>query len=294
MVRFGICLPHYGKAMEPAGMKLFAEEAESLGFDSIWVTDHVIVPRERNMLYKERMLDPLSTLTYLAAVTSRMRIGTSVIVLPYRHPAFVAKAVATADLLSGGRVIFGAGVGALEGEFHALGANFAERGAVADEYLRAVRALWTDPDADFKGKYATVQGMRFSPLPAQTPHPPVWIGGSTKRAGRRAVELGDGWHATNVTPEQFSDIAAHMRHLSTMRGRATPPMLSVRMPVYFDREPEPGRMAWWGDDAAVAGQALPFIERGAEHLVFGFPDVSFDDAMSQLRRLADRVCSRLR
>lgn len=290
----GICLPHYGAAMEPQGMRRFAEAAESLGFDSLWVTDHVIVPRERDILYKERMLDPLATLTYLAAVTSRIRIGTSVIVLPYRHPALVAKAIATADLLSGGRVIFGAGVGALEGEFRALNANFEERGQVADEYLRVIRLLWTNPAADFQGRYVTLDGMLFSPQPAQRPHPPVWIGGSTRRAGRRAVELGDVWHATNVTVAQFQEIVGYMGRLSAERGRQHPPGLSIRVPVYFNGRPPEGRMAWSGDEAAIVDQARPYIASGVEHLVFSLPDLPFDEAMAQMHRLARGVAPHLR
>ena len=290
----GICLPHYGRAMEPAGMRRFAEAAESLGFDSLWVTDHLIVPRERDMLYKERMLEPLATLAFLAGVTSNIRIGTSVIVLPYRHPVQVAKAIATADLLSNGRVIFGAGVGALEGEFKALNANFADRGAVADEFLRTIRTLWTDPAGDFEGQFVSLKGMFYSPQPAQRPHPPIWIGGSTKRSGRRAVDYGDVWHPTNVTPDQFNEIAEYMSGLAARRGQPKPPGLSIRMPVYFDGQLPPGRMGWAGGDEAIIDQVRAYNRVGAEHVVFGLPDLAFDEALEQLHRLAQGVVPHLR
>ena len=290
----GICLPHYGRAMEPAGMRRFAETAESLGFDSLWVTDHLIIPQERDMLYKEHMLEPLATLAFLAGVTSNIRIGTSVIVLPYRHPVLVAKAIATADLLSNGRVIFGAGVGGLEGEFKALNANFTERGAVADEALWAMKRLWTKPSDDLDGRSVSVKGMFFSPQPAQRPHPPIWIGGSTKRSGRRAVDYGDAWHATNVTAEQYKTIADYMSGLSARRGRARPPALSVRMPVYFDGQPPAGRMGWGGSDDAIVEQVQAFLRVGVEHVVFGLPDMAFEDAMGQLHRLAEAVVPKLR
>ncbi len=294
-MQLGICLPHYGKAMQPAGMRIFAERAEELGFDSLWVTDHILVPKARDMLYKENMLESLSALNYLAGVTSRIKIGTSVIVLPYRNPIPVAKALATADVLSGGRVIFGAGVGALEAEFRALNANFEERGQVADEYLRVIRSLWTEPAADFQGKYIAFKDMFFSPQPVQRPHPPIWIGGSTRRAGRRAVELGDAYHGTSITVDQFADIAGYIRTISERTGRAEPPAINVRMPVYFDQPLPEGRVGGLaGADAAVADQASAYIEAGAEQVIFGLPDLRFDEAMQQMERLSNQVNPRLR
>ncbi len=294
-MQLGICLPHYGKAMQPAGMRIFAERAEELGFDSLLVTDHILVPKARDMLYKENMLESLSALNYLAGVTSRIKIGTSVIVLPYRNPIQVAKALATADVLSGGRVIFGAGVGALEAEFRALNANFEERGQVADEYLRLIRGLWTEPAADFQGKYIAFKDMFFSPQPIQQPHPPIWIGGSTRRSGRRAVELGDAWHGTSITVEQFANVAGYIRTLSERTGRAEPPAVNVRLPVDFDQPPPEGRVGGVaGDDAAVIDQTTAYIEAGAEQVIFGLPDLRFDEAMQQIERLASQVNPRLR
>ena len=170
-MEYGICLPHYGLAMEPARIKEFSRAAEELGYHSLWVTDHIVVPKERDMLYKHRMLEPLATLTYLAGITAEIRIGTSVIVLPYRHPVLVAKAIATADLLSGGRVIFGAGVGALEREFIALNANFRERGKVADECLDFIKTIWADPGSDYPGQFVSFKDIYYSPLPENSiPH----------------------------------------------------------------------------------------------------------------------------
>lgn len=292
-MKLGICLPHYGKAMEPQGMREFAQAAEALGFESLWVTDHLIVPKARDMLYKESMLEPLSTLSYLAGVTSRIRIGTSVIVLPYRHPVQVAKAIATADQLSGGRVTLGVGVGALEGEFRALNANFEERGDVADEYLRVIRSVWTDPAADFEGRYISLKDMLFSPSPLQQPHPPIWVGGSTRRAGRRAVELGNAWHGTNISVEQFVDISGYMRRLSEKQGRSTPPGVNVRMPVYFDQPLPAGRIGLSGSDVEVAAQAKAYVDAGAEEVIFGLIDMTFPEAMQQLNRLSSEVGPRL-
>jgi probable F420-dependent oxidoreductase len=279
--------------MEPQGMREFAQTAEELGFDSLWVTDHIIVPAARDMLYKENMLEALSTLNYLAGVTSRMRIGTSVIVLPYRHPVQVAKSIATADQLSGGRVTLGVGVGGVEGEFRALKANFEERGAVADEYLRIIRSVWTNPRADFEGSYISFKDMQFSPPTVQQPHPPIWVGGSTRRAGRRAVEFGNAWHGTNVTVEMFNDISAYMQRLAEKAGTEMPGV-NVRMPVYFDQPMPAGRIGLNGSDTEVAAQAQGYIDAGAEEVVFGLIDMPFSEAMTQLHRLSSEVAPRLR
>ena len=144
-MKIGVCLPHYGAGMEAHRMREFAQRVESLGFDSIWVTDHVIVPKALTIVYRERMLDPLAALSFLAGVTDRLTLGTSVIILPYRNPIIVAKEVASVDALSGGRVILGVASGWMEGEFRALNADFNNRGAVSDEHLRVIRELWTTP-----------------------------------------------------------------------------------------------------------------------------------------------------
>ena len=191
-------------------------------------------------------------------------------------------------------LIFGAGVGALEVEFRALNANFTERGAVADEFLWTIRTLWTKPSEDLDCRFVSLKGMFYSPQPAQRPHPPIWIGGSTKRSGRRAVDNGDAWHATNVSAEQYKGIADYMSELSARRGRAQPPALSIRMPVYFDGQLPPGRMGWAGSDEAIVKQVQAFLQVGVEHVVFGLPDLALEDALGQLHRLAEAVVPQLR
>src|SRR6185295_11593739 len=142
-MKLGICLPHYGRPIEPSRLVQLATRAEEMGLDSIWVTDHVIVPRDISLIYRSDMLDPLAVLPWLAGVTERIALGTSVIVLPYRSPLPVAKLLASVDVLSGGRLIFGAGVGWMEGEFAALGVPFNERGSRTDEALELFQKVWT-------------------------------------------------------------------------------------------------------------------------------------------------------
>ena len=138
-MKFGVCIPHYGRAIDIDGLTKMAVTAEEVGFDSVFVTDHIIVPHvipdRQDIVYRHDMLEPISLLTHLGAVTSNVNIGTSVIILPYRNPIILAKAIATADVLSKGRVIFGAAVGWMEGEFQALNSPYADRGLVSNEYL---------------------------------------------------------------------------------------------------------------------------------------------------------------
>src|SRR6266705_6086212 len=142
-MKLGICLPHYGRPIEVPRMLEVARRAEEHGLDSVWVTDHVIVPSQTNVIYREHMLDPLAILPWLAGVTSRVSLGTSVVILPYRSPIPVAKLLASVDVLSGGRLIVGAAIGWLEGEFEALGVPFRVRVSRSEEALELLRTLWT-------------------------------------------------------------------------------------------------------------------------------------------------------
>ena len=172
-MKYGVCIPHYGIALDVDNLTNMAVKAEEMGFDSVWVTDHIIVPHEipdrPDIVYRHDMLEPLSLLTHLGAVTNRVSIGTSVIILPYRNPVILAKDIATADVLSKGRVIFGAAIGWMEGEFQALNAPFADRGAVSDEYLQLLKELWTNPTLHSKGRIFRFRMSPFRPCRSRSP-----------------------------------------------------------------------------------------------------------------------------
>ncbi len=233
-MKFGVSIPHFARPVAPAELREIVRRAEALGYDSVWVTDHIIMPRSANVIYRENMLDPLSLLGFLAAETERVSIGTSVIILPYRHPVVVAKMIATADQLSEGRVIFGAAAGWNEGEFEALGRPYAERAEMTDEHLRLMRALWTNDVLSFEGKYTRFADMAVSPRPFQRPHPPVWIGGNAKSSRRRAAELGEGWHPAGLTPEEVGRGAADLKALWEENNREGEPAVSLRAFVSID------------------------------------------------------------
>jgi probable F420-dependent oxidoreductase len=181
-MKLGICIPHYGRPIEVERILEVARRAEDRGLDSVWVTDHVIVPREANVIYREHMLDPLAVLPWLAGVTRRITLGTSVVILPYRSPIPVAKLLASVDVLSGGRLVVGAAIGWLEGEFAALSVPFKERASRSDEALELMRAVWTDAHPDVATKRYRLHDVVVSPLPLQKPRPPLYIGGGSDGA----------------------------------------------------------------------------------------------------------------
>ncbi|BBZ34529.1 LLM class F420-dependent oxidoreductase [Mycolicibacterium confluentis] len=202
MIRLGLSTPGviqmpgvastWEAGMTPADLATVARAADDLGYDYLICAEHVVVPVAERARRGDVYWDPVATLSYLAAHTSRIRLATSVVVLGYHHPLQIAKSYGTVDVLSGGRVVLGAGVGSLQPEFELLGAQFEDRGARADDALRALRAAWATPEPDYDGEYYAFSGMSVRPYAVQA-HVPIWVGGRTRRSLRRAVDLGDGW-----------------------------------------------------------------------------------------------------
>ena len=217
---FGLNMYGYSQA-EPAAA--LARKAEQAGFESLWCGEHVVLPDPQRppspMAPLDNALDPVVALTYLAAVTTKIRLGTGIIILPQRNPLVLAKELASLDVLSGGRLEFGVGVGYLEPEFRALGAPFEDRGAVTDEYLAAMREIWTSDAPRFSGKFVSFSDIQSRPQPAQKPTPPIHIGGRSRSAFRRAVEQGHGWYGFAMTVEDTVDVIADLAEASTRYQR---------------------------------------------------------------------------
>ena len=209
-MQLGIHLPHIGRKAGPAAIRRAAEQAEALGFADVWVSEHIIVPKDAAYPPSPSFYDPVLTLTWAAAYTKRVRLGTSVLVLPMRHPLPLAKELATLQNLSEGRLILGAGVGWMEAEFAALGAPFQQRGRRMDEGIALMRAVWTDDPVTFPTRWipAVVNEMRMQPRPVAPI--PIWIGGSSEPALQRALRL-DGWHGSRVTPDAAPALVQRLR-----------------------------------------------------------------------------------
>ncbi|MFQ6028069.1 MAG: LLM class F420-dependent oxidoreductase, partial [Dehalococcoidia bacterium] len=289
-VTFGCSVPSRGPLASPQALRLLAQRAEDLGFDSVWVSDHIILPRQVDSFYPyasdgvavfrpdEPYYEPLSTLNFLAGCTQRLRLGTHVLIIPYRNPVLTAKILATLDTLSEGRVILGVGVGWMKEEFEALGLDtFHDRGAVTNEYLQLFKELWTEENPDFQGEYFQLSGSGFLPKPAQQPHPPIWIGGHTSPALRRAAQLGDGWMPIGLRPpailepEELSAKIAQLRRYTVRAGRpeeAVTPCFSTN--IEFDSNPGPTRRMMSGRPEQIAADLRQYQDVGVRNFILGF------------------------
>ena len=289
-MKFGVCLPHYGRPLDMEALAGAARSVEALGYDSIWVTDHIIVPQGLDIVYREHMLDALAFLNYLAAITRRVQIGTSVLILPYRPPVIVAKQVATADVLSGGRVVFGAGAGWMEGEFKALGIPFRERGARTNEALQAILACWGNEVPTVTGRYYPLEGMVASPQPIQRPHPPIWIGGLSPGAKERAVRFGQAWHPTGTAPDVLAVEWGQVRETAERRGRQEPLALTMRCGLRWGERPgQPPRFALAGSASEVSGQVEALARIGVSHLALDLSHLDYPRLLASLEDFAARV-----
>ena len=219
-MRIGITLPNNWGVEEVQSIFRLAVRAEELGFDSVWVSEHIFnVSYVLDRLGSRPYYEPLTILSYVAAITRRVRLGTSVLVLPYHNPINLAKAAATLDVMSGGRLMLGVGVGVIEQEFEAIGSLYAERGAITDEAIAAMKALWTQEEPSFQGKYHSFSGMKFSPKPLQKPYVPLLVGGVSRIAIRRAVAMGNGWHPSTLSPEELGEGMRYLREKAKSAGR---------------------------------------------------------------------------
>lgn len=207
-MKIGMHLPQSGRASGAEPIHRIATLAEELGFGSVWVSDHIVSPADQDYP-TPYMHDPLLTLTWAAAVTERIGLATTVLVVPQYHPLWLANAAATLDALSGGRLTLGIGVGWSEPEFEALDQGFSNRGARTDEIIDVLRVAWRDDPASYDGEHYSFADIRVLPKPAHDI--PIWVGGGTEAAHRRAVTRGDGFHAIGLDPAEAAEVVERIR-----------------------------------------------------------------------------------
>jgi len=269
-MRVGIHLPHIGRKSGPGAIRRAAIQAEELGFADAWTSEHIIIPKGAPYPPSAIFYDPVLTLTWAAAFTKRIGLGTSVLVLPMRHPLPLAKELATLQNLSEGRLILGAGVGWMEAEFAALGVPFRERGRRMDEGIAMMRAVWGEDPVTFRAHHipAVIEEMRMLPQPV-TPIP-IWIGGSSEAALARAIRLADGWHGSRLSPEQAMPIVRRLR----------------------EQRPEPEfaislRYGWDGkDDSALRTRLASYGGAGVEHVLIEPAERELEDWLHAVERVA--------
>jgi probable F420-dependent oxidoreductase len=284
-VRFGLSLPVIqqipGRAqpweVAAGGHELVAvaQAADRLGFSHVSACDHVAIPQSYAASAGTVWYDAAVTLGFLAAATESVRLLSHVVVVPYRHPLVVAKAFATLDHLSDGRAILGVGCGHLKPEFRTLGVSYEERGAITDEYLQAIRIAWENESATFSGRFVQFRDVTVAPRPRQRPRPPIWVGGNSRAAVRRAVHYGDAWIPWMLMPAEFAELVAFARR-SQNSGRRAP--LECVAPLTIGAD---------DDAAAIAAQVEAWRAAGADSFHVGFSHRSLDHLLERMRLFAE-------
>jgi probable F420-dependent oxidoreductase len=319
-MEFGFSLPSRGPMATAEHIATLAHKGEEMGFGILTVSDHIIMPTHVQSTHpysasgqfdaggeaQGEYLEQLALLSFLAGITSSAKLLTAVLVLPHRPPVLTAKMLATIDVLSHGRVIVGCGVGWMREEFVAIGAPpFEARGAVSNEYIRAFRELWTHDTPTFEGAYCRFSHVLFAPKPVQQPHPPIWVGGESPAALRRAGRLADAWYPIGSnprfpvgTPEQFAEAAARVKRYAQDAGRDPASVdLAYSAGWYNDQEAERlssgERRPLTGAPTQVADDIKRYEEVGVRHMMVNMvvrrPDATVQQSLERMERFATKV-----
>ncbi len=291
-MKLGVVLPIWQLTSGEA--ESLAVKADELGLDGVFVPDHILAKPATTAAYGAHWPDPFSLLAYLAGRTRRIHLGASVIVLPYRNALVTAKAAATVDQVSGGRFIFGIGVGWDEAEFKDLGLPFRERGRMSDDYLRAIKAAWASDMPDYAGRYLTFGGATFSPRPAQQPHPPIWVGGAPGALSdaplRRCAELGDYWHPLGLALDDLEKGLGMLRDMAARAGRRAPGLAARNMLDLTATAKGAGRAAFQGSPDEVIADLRRVKGLGADWMTFDLPR----DGVPAMQRAMERIARELK
>lgn len=317
-MKFGISTLSRGLFTSREAYKAIAQAAESAGFDFLSVNDHLVVPAQLESAYPYTQggqwsaaahghcFDQLTTLAFLAGCTERLRLLTSVMVVPHRAVLNAAKSLATIDVLSGGRLIVGVGAGWMEEEFKLLGAPFVDRGRATDEYLEAFKVLWTEQRPTYEGRHVTFRDVIFQPKPLQTPHPPIWVGGESPAALRRAFKLGDAWYPGNNnqrtpmdTPARLEARIADVKAQCERHGR-DPATLGISIiaqsPFQWSRARtiDGGTRAMFsGSSEEMRADAHAMDEAGVAHVAVRIDGASLEEAVDRVARFGAEVIAKV-
>lgn len=302
-MKLGIHLPQMGPHTTRKANLTCAQRVEALGYDSIWVSDHVVIPYRITSRYpgsadgefpmspQTDFLDPLVLLGAVAAYTERVQMGLSVMVLPHRHAVLTAKMLASIDRLSEGRLLVGTGVGWMKEELEALGVPHHQRGALSDEYLEAMITLWTEAESSYQGTFVNFPPLGCYPKPVQKPHPPLLIGGHSPAAFRRVARFGQGWHAVSARPEVLTRQLETIHQEMRQAGRDPAELdVSVRVTFRLTDDPQPGsRPLMCGNAQQIVDDIRAYEQAGVHHLVLFFAMGRRVDPIATIEQFADQV-----
>ena len=304
-MKIGIFLPISGRAASSETLMGAAQQAETLGFDSVWTADRIIIPWEIKTPYPygkdehfivpadRPFFEPLTCLAFLAGCTEKVLLGMSVLVLPYRHPLYWAKVAATIDHLSKGRLIMGVGVGWMVEEFEALGVPFKERAKVSREQLEILDVLWKEEKPRFAGKYYRFDEIGFYPKPFRRAKIPIWVGGEGAPAQRRAASHGDAWfpYFVRITPRELAGRFDNVRRWAAEAGRDPNQIrLGCCLPIELSRESLPQEEdRLMGSPQQVLKALKAFQEIGVEHIALQFMVPRYPDRLEQIERFGNEV-----
>jgi probable F420-dependent oxidoreductase len=298
MMRFGFALPQVGSAVGPEGLVTVAKRAEDLGFDSLWVLDRILWPVAPRVPYPigdgslpvkyKSVLDPLETLTFAAAHTSRVALGTSVLNIPWYNPVLLARQLTTLDVLSAGRLRIGFGIGWSPDEYEAADAPWQERGKRADELIQALKKIWTTDPVEFQGKYYRIPKSVIGPKPVQKPHPPIYMAAYTPAAMKRVVAEANGWFPVGIPLSAIGPMFDGIKGMAKDAGRDPSALaLIVRANIEIHNTPiRKDRVDFTGTLEQIAEDIKTTEKLGAAEIVF---DVQFSPGVETAKDMVSRM-----
>ena len=308
-MHYGFYLPTRGPTSGPDDLETLVTRGEELGFHSVMIADHIIFPTKIESKYPYTVtgafpgegdaLEQLTLMAFIAAKTEKLRLVSSVMILPHRNPVVTAKVLATIDVLSKGRVTVGVGVGWMAEEFAALGApDFAKRGAVSNEYLEIFAKLWAGGPVSHQGEFHQFDEVRCEPIPVQRPGPPIWIGGHSRAALRRTARYGDGWHpvganaAVPLPPDELATMISELKQLTVAEGRDFDAMtLSFKAPLYDTAiaQPDGARRPFTGTNDQVIEDIHTYAALGIEELIFDIRSPTLAESLERMEHFATNI-----
>jgi len=275
-MKVGVNLINFGPGANPQSLKRWVQLSENLGYHLMMTSDHIGMTPDVQTRYPAPFYEPISTLGWMAGITEKMEIGTTVIIAPYRNVLELARACANVDQLSGGRLILGVGVGWAQQEFKALGVPFRHRGAITNEILEAIDLLWTQDVASYDGRFVSFQDVNTAPRPVRSPKPPIWVGGASDQALRRTVRYADGWHPIRIRVDWLQGTGIpRLKEIAAKEGRPVPAICPrIRLRITDSEVPEDRRVAGEGSVEQIRRDMAGLEELGCQYVLL---DNYYDD-----------------